>query len=980
MRTKLVGLVVGVITALGCASPALAQDLPPAGAQCDGSTGDWSARVLLFTEGTTAPAAAVDGVCTAAASERIAVSLAATSDAFTEAVLGGYDAVVFLSNDGDVLTEAEQSALEGFIADGNGYAGLHRAAGAEAGWDWYGDLAGARVTGAGTQQAMRVEVMDNVHPSTEPLANPWSRTDVWPTFADGPRGNAHVLAQLDRVPPYSAAQPALDDRPIAWCQAFDGGRSWYTGMGGTAASYADTAFRDHLSGGLAYAAGIATGDCGATLSSSFDKVQLDRGLQMGEVMELAVLPDERVLYINRGTGGTTGSAQVRIYKPSAQETGVAATIPVDQRYEDGLLGITLDPDFATNGWVFLYYSAQGEPLRQRLSRFTLVGDELDMESEKVILEFPTQRDLCCHSAGSMDWDSDGNLYLAVGDNTNSMASDGMVPIDERPERNSQFDAQRSAGNTNDLRGKILRLNPLETPGDQPGVGSTYSVPVDNLFPEFEDLEDKTRPEIFIMGVRNPFRLSVDERTDTLFWGEVGPDAGSAIPNRGPAAYDEWNRATEAGNYGWPYCGGPNVAYNDFDFATGESGPLFPCGAANGPVNDSPNNTGLQQLPPTKPSTLWELKSGHPDWPEFGTACCSAAFGGEVYDPDSFPAESEVKFPRYYEDHWFIYEWQREWMKEVTFDDEGPATGAPLEPSPWLPDVRWWRPMDIQFGPQGNLYVLEYADGYFSGSPNAALYRIDYVAGERSPVARVEVDKDSGPTPLTVAFDGTGSSDANGDELTYEWDFTNDGTVDATGPQATHTYVTAGAYTAKLTVRDDTGRSGFENVLIVAGNTRPQVTSSAPPDNGIFDWGDDIAFSFAATDAEDGAVPCTEMEVTSAIVHAGHTHQDPTFARCDGMLRTGEHDEDPGARFGYVIDGSYTDDGGSGAAPPLIGRKTISLYPHRWQAEHLEAIEGAAVISSPGAAGGQRIGSIEHGTWAEYGERDLANIASVTHRV
>jgi cytochrome c len=159
-----------------------------------------------------------------------------------------------------------------------------------------------------------------------------------------------VLAQLDRVPPYSGAQPALDDRPIAWCQAFDGGRSWYTGMGGTAASYADAAFRSHLGGGIAYAAGTEAGDCAATLSSSFDKVQLDRGLQMGEVMELAVLPDERVLYINRGTGGTTGSAQVRIYKPATQDTSVAATIPVDQRFEDGLLGITLDPDFATNHW------------------------------------------------------------------------------------------------------------------------------------------------------------------------------------------------------------------------------------------------------------------------------------------------------------------------------------------------------------------------------------------------------------------------------------------------------------------------------------------------------------------------------------------------------------------------------------------------------------------------------------------------------
>ena len=85
----------------------------------------------------------------------------------------------------------------------------------------------------------------------------------------------------------------------------------------------------------------------------------------------------------------------------------------------------------------------------------------------------------------------------------------------------------------------------------------------------------------------------------------------------------------------------------------------------------------------------------------------------------------------------------------------------------------------------------------------------------------------------------------------------------------------GAYTAKLTVDDGTGRTGFENVQIVAGNTRPQVSSTLPVDNGIFDWGDEIEFAFSATDAEDGAVLCTELQVTSGIVHAGHTHQDPT---------------------------------------------------------------------------------------------------------
>jgi PKD repeat protein len=244
---------------------------------------------------------------------------------------------------------------------------------------------------------------------------------------------------------------------------------------------------------------------------------------------------------------------------------------------------------------------------------------------------------------------------------------------------------------------------------------------------------------------------------------------------------------------------------------------------------------------------------------------------------------------------------------------------------------------------------------------------------------VDIDKDSGPTPLTVSFSGERSSDPDGDPITYAWDFENDGTVDATGPTATHTYTTPGAYTAKLTVDDGTGRTGFENVQIVAGNSRPEVASTLPVDNGIFDWGDEIAFAFSATDAEDGAVPCAEMQVTSAIVHAGHTHQDPTQDTCEGTLTTGDHDEDPGARFGYVIDGSYTDEGGAGA-PPLTGRKTISLYPHRWQAEHFEASNGADVIQAAGAAGGQRMGSIEHGVTIEYGERDLQDIASVTYRV
>ncbi|MFC4021760.1 PQQ-dependent sugar dehydrogenase [Micromonospora sp. GCM10011542] len=292
-------------------------------------------------------------------------------------------------------------------------------------------------------------------------------------------------------------------------------------------------------------------------TNGFEKVALDGGLSMGEPIELAVAADGKVFYINRGT--SNGGGQVRLYNPATKSTTVALTLALDARFEDGLIGITLHPGFATNRWVYLFYSPKVTPLVNRISRFTFNPSTLllDPTSEDVLIEWPTERDLCCHSAGSMSWDTAGNLYFAVGDNTNSGGdSAGMAPIDERTSRNPQYDAQRTSGNTNDLRGKINRIHP-ENDG-------SYTIPSGNLFSAGTA---KTRPEIYVMGVRNPYRIWVDRKAgNTLYWGEVGPDAGADLANRGPAVYDEFNRATGPGNYGWPYCGGPNVAYNDWDFA------------------------------------------------------------------------------------------------------------------------------------------------------------------------------------------------------------------------------------------------------------------------------------------------------------------------------------------------------------------------------------------------------------------------------
>ncbi|GAB3958127.1 hypothetical protein GCM10027614_75030 [Micromonospora vulcania] len=243
-------------------------------------------------------------------------------------------------------------------------------------------------------------------------------------------------------------------------------------------------------------------------TNGFEKIALDGGLSMGEPIELAVAPDGKVFYINRGT--TNGGGQVRLYNPATRSTTVALTVALDARFEDGLIGITLHPSFASNRWVYLFYSPKVTPLVNRISRFTFNPSTLllDPSSEDVLIEWPTERDLCCHSAGSMSWDTAGNLYFAVGDNTNSGGdSAGMAPIDERTTRNPQYDAQRTSGNTNDLRGKINRIHP-ENDG-------SYTVPSGNLF---ANGTAQTRPEIYVMGVRNPYRIWVDRKAgNTLYW-------------------------------------------------------------------------------------------------------------------------------------------------------------------------------------------------------------------------------------------------------------------------------------------------------------------------------------------------------------------------------------------------------------------------------------------------------------------------------
>jgi len=433
---------------------------------------------------------------------------------------------------------------------------------------------------------------------------------------------------------------------------------------------------------------------------------------LSDAMEIAVAPDGSVFIVER-TGG------VKLWEPQAKNAREIARIAVEVRQDSharecGLLGITLDPGYADNRWLYLFYSVPDQSF-QRLSRFTFDGQGL--VDERVMLQFSHDREKgVCHEAGSLTFGPDGNLYLSTGDNTCPFESNGYGPIDEREGR-KEFDAQRSAANTNDLRGKVLRIRPT--------ADGLYSIPEGNLFPAGTP---STRPEIYAMGCRNPFRISVDSRNGRLFWGEVGPDAG-ADSERGPSGYDEINMASGPGYFGWPYFVADNKAYADFDFAKGEVGEFFD---PLQPVNDSPNNTGQKQLPPATPP-LWHYPR-------------ASACAGPVYYHDDYP-DAPGKMPKALDEALMIYDWTSAWFRLLWIDEDGNLVAN----EPWLSRHLFIHPVDLEMGPQGEVFLLEYGSPWYDGS-DGRLRRVTYT---EEPVELAVGQADPRMKGLDPAHPGTG---------------------------------------------------------------------------------------------------------------------------------------------------------------------------------------------------------------------------------
>ena len=512
---------------------------------------------------------------------------------------------------------------------------------------------------------------------------------------------------------------------------------------------------------------------------------------LDEPLQMAILPNKDVLFIERKGG-------VKLYENKTGETKTVANLNVFSGIEDGLLGVAADPGFAKNHWVYFYFAVGGEKAVNHLSRFELYGDSLVLESEKVILEIPTQRIYCCHSAGYVVFDKNGLLYLSTGDNTNAEETEGYTPVDERPGR-SLADDQATAANTNDLRGKILRIKPLPD--------GSYKIPKGNLFPEDGKVG---RPEIYVMGSRNPFRFSVDPKNNYLYWGDVGPDTKVKASTGEFMSFDEVNQAREPGFFGWPYFLGNNEVFPKYNYATKKEDlgkdPLKP-------INASPNNTGLKELPPAKPAMIWYGKSNSKKFPLVGNGGASIMAGPVFYSSEY--ADQPYQLAKYYDGKLFIFEWIRGWIMAVTLDEKGNY----LRMEPFLDHIKFEAPLDMQFANDGSIYVLEYGTNWFSKNTNAKLVRIQYVEGNRNPKADIKIDKQYSAAPMEVKLSAKGSNDVDGDQLSYDWEIESN---KLKGENITYTFNKPGTYTVILAVKDTHGGVSKTSSKIYVGNTPPEV--------------------------------------------------------------------------------------------------------------------------------------------------------------
>jgi glucose/arabinose dehydrogenase len=507
------------------------------------------------------------------------------------------------------------------------------------------------------------------------------------------------------------------------------------------------------------------------------------------------------------------------------------TPKVNNYVDRGLLGMTLDPNFASNHYVYLFYTYDNQPgvnaapKTGRLIRVTASGDTAIAGSEQVILgtTVGTSAKPSCenyavttdcipadglsHGPDTVLFGPDGKLYVSIGDS----ASYDNVDM-------KAFRAQ----NLDSLSGKILRINPDGT------------APADNPFYTGNPSDNKSK--VYAYGLRNPFRFSIRD------------DGVIVVGDVGWSLWEEVNVVFPGANFGWP-CYEGNEQQNGTGGGTGTYKDLAAC----------------QQMYAAPPDALSLPKLTYPHPPG------SAIVGGTFYDGTNYPAE--------YQGRYFYGDYAKNQVYALQLDgndDLVPGSNMTFANNAGGP-VSFFK------GPDGDLYYV----GIITG----AIYHLAYSTGNQAPTAFAAANKTYGPAPLTVDFTSAGSFDPEGDPLTYAWNFGDGTTSNEVNP--THTYTANGTYTATLTVEDTAGNASTKTVLIYPGASAPTVTITSPTNMSAANAGDTINLAGSATDTKDGAMPGNKLHWNVVIQHCPldscHAHTVTSFDGATGSFAFPAHD-------------------------------------------------------------------------------------------
>ena len=455
-------------------------------------------------------------------------------------------------------------------------------------------------------------------------------------------------------------------------------------------------------------------------SRQFQKVTLND--RPGEPLDLAVLPDGDVLH-------TTRAGVIWHHDATTGVNSIAGRIPVYLHDEEGLQSIALDPDFdgKKNTWVYLYYSppldtpaddevtasinegdapetgtaADFKPYKGflRVSKFRFNGGQVKLGTERKVIDVPVDRGICCHVGGDIVFDSKGNLILSTGDDSNPFAVRRLRA------------ARRAVRPQPGLR-RPAHARPTPTTCAARSCGSS---------PRPRAATRSRRATCSAAAPRRRVRRSTrwagatrsasrSTPTPTTSGSPTTrPDATKAKASRGPAGHGKWAVVDEPGNYGWPYCATAKLPYNDYNFANEKSGKKFDCAA---PVNTSVHNTGKRRLPPVEQPEVWYSYGKSKQFPQLGKGGIGPMAGPAYqYDPTAARGRNSVAWPKRYDNTPLFYEWTRDYIKGFHLDDGDVAAIEDV-----VPGIVTDNPMDMEFGPDGALYVLEYGDGYFAREP------------------------------------------------------------------------------------------------------------------------------------------------------------------------------------------------------------------------------------------------------------------------